>query len=143
MKRPIQATTYLILAMREKGLNLILSGKKTAEVRRTRPARPCDMPDYLYLYHRGCVHGIAEVRAYRYLPCGWFSLDRGECKEACLSVEEARGYLQLSSLGVIYKLGRVQRFPKPVPVPCRPQSWQYATPELLDIIQGGKEPGNE
>lgn len=124
--------------MREKWLNLILDGKKTAEVRRTRPARPCDMPDYLYLYHRGHIHGIAEVRAFRYLTSGWFSLNKGECQEACLSVEKARGYLQLSRRGVIYKLGRAQRFPKPIPVPCRPQSWQYATPELLDIIQAPK-----
>ena len=136
MNRTIYATNYLILAMREKWLNLILDGKKTAEVRRTRPARPCDMPDYLYLYHRGHIHGMAEVRAYRILPCGWFSMDRGECQEACLSVEEAKRYLQTSSHCVIYKLGKVERFLKPIPVPCRPQSWQYATPELLDIING-------
>lgn len=134
MSRLTPATSYLILAMREKWLNLILDGTKTAEVRRTHPARPCDMPDYLYLYHRGHIHGMAEVRAYRFLPCGWFSLDAVEVQEACLSLEEARGYLQISSRGVIYKLGRVQRFTQPIPVPCRPQSWQYATPELLDII---------
>lgn len=138
MNRPIPATSYLIIAMRERWMNLILDGKKTAEVRRTRPARPCDMPDYLYLYHKGCIHGMVEVRAHRYLPCGWFSLDKVECQEACLSGEKARGYLQLSSRGVIYKLGKVERFLKPIPVPCRPQSWQYATPELLDIINGQK-----
>lgn len=123
-------STSIILAMREKWLNLILSGQKTAEVRRTRPSSPCYMPDYLYLYHKGCIHGIAEVRAYRILPCGWFSLDIGECQEACLSVEEAKRYLQTSSLGVIYKLGRVQRFTQPIPVPCRPQSWQYLTEKI-------------
>ena len=136
MSRPIQATSYLILAMRERWLNLILDGTKTAEVRRTHPARPCDMPDYLYLYHRGCIHGMAEVRVYRYLISGWFSLYKGECKESCLSVEEAKRYLQTSSRCVIYKLGRVERFLKPIPVPCRPQSWQYATQELLEIING-------
>ena len=136
MKRLIPATSYLIIAMRERWLTLILDGKKTAEVRRTHPARPCDIPDYLYLYHRGCIHGMVEVRAYRYLPCGWFSLSKGECQEACLSGEAARGYLQISSRGVIYKLGKVERFLKPIPVPCRPQSWQYATQELLEIING-------
>lgn len=134
--RPIPATSYLILAMRERWMNLILDGKKTAEVRRTRPARPCDMPDYLYLYHKGHVHGLAEVRAYRYLPSGWFSLAVGECQEACLSVEDAKSYLGGSGFGVVYKLGKVQRFQKPVPVPCRPQSWMYATTELRNIIEG-------
>lgn len=136
MERLIPARSYLILAMREKWLNLILDGKKTAEIRRTRPARPCDMPDYLYLYHRGHIHGMAEVSAYHYLLRGWKSLNKMDHHKACVSIEVACAYLGSSDRGVVYLLGRVERFLKPVPVPCRPQSWQYATPELMDIING-------
>lgn len=142
MSREIPATSYLILAMRERWLNLILDGKKTAEVRRTRPARPCDMPDYLYLYHRGHIHGMAEVRAYTVpdypeLVGFWH---RNTCaihhKRACLTGKEMLEYLNCAAAPVVYLLGRVGRFEKPIPVPCRPQSWQYATPELLDMING-------
>lgn len=140
MNRTIQATNYIILAMREKWLNLILEGKKTAEVRRTRPARPCDMPDYLYLYHKGCIHGIAEVVGIRLCERAWLDLiyeDYG--KDACLSWQEFSLYMATAKAGVVYRLGKVQRFDTPIPVPCRPQSWQYATPELLEIIQDRKE----
>lgn len=151
MSRPIQATSYLILAMREKWLNLILDGKKTAEVRRTRPARPCDMPDYIYLYHRGHIHGMAEVR-------GWSVPEPDAAAIGLWAREAVREYGDMACLGgvdmfnyltrgavrehyrslhpVVYLLGRVERFKRPIPVPCRPQSWQYATPELLDIING-------
>lgn len=146
MNRPIQATTYLILAMREKWLNLILEGKKTAEVRRTRPAKACDMPDYLYLYHKGCIHGIAEVAGWNTPECSnvpdyaWpLSATTRTHKEACLTRREMLLYLKGASSPVVYLLGKVQRFDTPIPVPCRPQSWQYATPELLEIIQDRKE----
>lgn len=150
MNRTIQATNYIILAMREKWLNLILDGMKTAEVRRTRPARPCDMPDFLYLYHKGCIHGLAEVRSYLIPPP--FPEDTRTWRmqasyifyeEACLTIEEMRQYLDGAENPVVYLLESVQRFPNPIPVPCRPQSWQYATPELLEIIQGRKEKGGE
>ena len=142
MSRLIPATSYLILAMREKWLNLILDGKKTAEVRRTRPSSPCYMPGYLYLYHKGCIHGIAEVVGTDLfnqsgLYKEWvFAAFRAYGEKACLTRVDFFRYLALAKSPVVYLLGRVERFLKPIPVPCRPQSWQYATPELLDIING-------
>lgn len=139
MEKIINATSYIILAMREKWMNLILDGTKTAEVRRTRPARPCDMPDYIYLYHRGCIHGMAEVRAFRRMT-DWYEVEatcRQYYKEACMeSAKAMHVFLSGAISPCLYLLGRVARFDKPIPVPCRPQSWQYATSELLDIING-------
>lgn len=147
MSRPIQATTYLILAMREKWLNLILDGKKTAEVRRTRPRGDVmNRDDFfyitLYFYNKGLIHGMAQVDAFACLE--YFRREQmGDwCRKACLTPAEMDKYLDGAARPIVYELGKVQRFPKPIPVPCRPQSWQYATPELLEIIQDRKETSN-
>ena len=143
MNRLIPATSYLILAMRERWLNLILDGSKTAEVRRTRPARPCDMPDYFYLYHKGHIHGIVKVAAWQTPECSgltqyewWGRACTWYHDDACLTRKEMLSYLCDAASPVVYFLGKAARFEKPITVPCRPQSWQYATPELLDIING-------
>lgn len=136
MNRTIHATNYLILAMREKWMNLIFSGEKTVEVRRTCPASLLDFLDYLYLYNRGCVHGIAKVSGFAFPKyCGRVEMHDCCCK-ACLTQAEMNKYIDGARSPIIYIISRAQRFDTPIPVLCRPQSWQYATPELLDIING-------
>lgn len=142
MSRPVNATSYLILAMRERWMNLILDGQKTAEVRRTRPARLCDMPDYLFLYHRGCLHGVAEVvgtdlfnQSGSYKE--WvFASFRAYGEKACLTRVDFFRYLALAKSPVVYLLGRVERFAEPIPVPERPQSWMYMTDAVREIVFG-------
>ena len=142
MSRPVNATSYLILAMRERWMNLILDGQKTAEVRRTRPARLCDMPDYLFLYHRRCLHGVAEVVGTDLfnqsgLYKEWvFASFRAYGEKACLTRVDFFRYLALAKSPVVYLLGRVERFAEPIPVPERPQSWMYMTDAVREIVFG-------
>ena len=50
----------IVLALKPKWLELILSGKKYAEIRRTLPAN-LKKGDKVYLYSRGNIHGVASV----------------------------------------------------------------------------------
>lgn len=119
----------IVLALKPKWLELILSGKKTAEVRRTLPAR-LEPGDKVYFYCKGDIHGFAFVedvyhvvdyitkRQYAY----W-------CAEhACLTEQEILNYWNYgyngrfaTSPGVIL-LQDVQRYEDPHP-------WRGSTPQ--------------
>lgn len=50
----------VVLALRAEWLELILSGKKTAEFRRVMP-KELGVGDRVYLYHNRALHGVAVV----------------------------------------------------------------------------------
>lgn len=134
----------IILAMREPYLSQILSGKKTVEVRRTRPNT---IPCMVFLYHRGKIYGSAEVNRVEILPPGRTSEGdkalREACKrfawKACLTEDEMYRYLNLAPAPTLYGLEAAQAFARPIEVPCRPQSWQYMTEEIMQVLRVGKE----
>lgn len=77
----------IVLALKPKWLELILSGKKTAEFRRVMP-KVLVPGDKVYLYQGGALHGVAVVKEtdYAYHCC---HEDREEdC--ACLALSYAR-----------------------------------------------------
>lgn len=140
----------LILAMREPYLSKLLTGEKTAEVRRTSPDLLNLRGMRLYLYHKGRICGHVTVSDFQRTKYQF--LDK-LCEEvhgdACLSYEEMSdylyGYQSLSGVdiacrnGIIYKVSDPVRYECPVPVPCRPQSWQYMTDEIRTMLPDGKE----
>lgn len=125
----------IILAMKPKWLHLIIEKKKTCEVRRTGPKV---VPDWLFLYQGGCIHGLAHVVGVvkPVILNGAAMIGAETLREACLTQEQFTGYMGTwTETSRIYKLGGVAAFPRPVPVPCRPQSWQYMTDEILYILR--------
>lgn len=148
----------IILAMREPYLSKLLSGEKTIEVRKTHPKTDCLMKYgtqhmfgmTLYLYHRRQIWGHVTVTDYVFTENA--DLDRlceKYAADACLSFEEMFEYLypskptsawyQKARQGVLYFVEKPVRYEQPVPVPCRPQSWQYMTAEIQNLLPKGKE----
>lgn len=134
----LQEPRDIILAMREKWLNLILDGKKVFEVRRTCPKRK---PGRIYLYRLGMIWGVADVGMW-WRVCDMFNREyftAGEFREkfaakACLGVQEYLGYLDGAKRPAVYHLREVYPYAQPIPVSCRPQSWQYMTDEIREQI---------
>lgn len=148
----------LILAMREPYLSKLLSGEKTVEVRRTHPTS-IYLKKYgtqhffgckLYLYRKGQIWGYVTVQNHlltegRDLSC----LCERYADDACLGVFQMYEYLQpfvqdgaysqKSRPGILYFVEKPVRYARPVPVPCRPQSWQYMTDSILDLLPDGKD----
>lgn len=130
----------MILAMRKRYLDLLLSGEKKAEVRSTCPRGLGGYTPRLYLYYRGCIYG--HVDAYSL----WFT-GYGRCeefverlhKEACLTKEEMLDYLKDKRGGVIYRVSNPVRYAEPISVPCRPQGWIYMKPNVRALLPDGKE----
>lgn len=133
----------IILAMREPHLSRLLSGEKTAEVRRTRPSlKTMDgiKPLVLYLYHRGAIHGICFVKNVRFRRDGilderglksWVSCHH---KQACLTEAEMTNYLNGAKFPCIYFIINAFPYEAPITVSCRPQSWMYMTPEVRSVL---------
>lgn len=137
----------LVLAMRPEWLNLILDGKKTAEVRRTRPAtlrlKECGGLD-LFFYQGGKVHGCASVAHATYFTDDYNpETDKSDLVEMCrnrherakLTQKAMREYLAGARRPIVYIFDKVYRFRTPLAVPCRPQSWQYADKELVEAVR--------
>lgn len=146
----------IIIAMKPKYLELILNGTKTAEVRRTRPKEPCYWPNRLWLYQGGCIHGYVNVKGYR-VPeteslVTWARNVSTELHEkACILEHDMYMYL-ISGLvrrsyrkpqQIVYLLGTAVRATKPIPVPCRPQSWIYMTDEVRAIVYEHSRKGDQ
>lgn len=145
----------IILAMQPRWLNLILDGKKTAEVRRTSPARAEDDPCRLWLYQGGAIHGYANVARVHKPQMGmpqmiWCMKIVDEFHiRACLSARDMHDYLTRDLLGktyrehwnrAVYELAGGRDFRgAPIYVPCRPQSWMFMTDEVRDIIERSQE----
>lgn len=143
----------LILAMREPYLSKLLSGEKTVEVRKTHPTS-IYLKKYgtqhfcgckLYLYHKGQIWGhvsvnnhlLTEGHALNYL-CERYA------NAACLDCFKMYEYLAgggdgKARPGILYFVEKPVRYARPVPVPCRPQSWQYMTDSILKLLPDGKD----
>lgn len=141
----------LILAMREPYLSKLLSGEKTVEVRKTRPHRPDVCGMVLYLYHKRHIYGHVTVRQFQNTK---YRLIDDLCEEmhekACLTHQAMRKYLYgyrsnagfdiACRNGILYIVEKPVRYARPVPVPCRPQSWQYMTDDVRGLLPiDGKE----
>lgn len=137
----------LVLAMRSEWLNLILDGKKTAEVRRTRPnsmrLKACDGIDLLF-YKGGLIHGCASVAHASYFTDDYNpETDRSQLVEMCrerherakLTQKAMREYLEGARRPIVYIFKAAHRFRVPLKVACRPQSWQYADSELVEAVK--------
>lgn len=143
----IQEPMDIILAMREKWLNLILDRKKVFEVRRTCPKH---RPGRIYLYRRGVIWGEAEIGKWWHV-CDMFHREYfvySPFKElfaakAYLSEREYLDYMEGAKRPVVYYLKEVLRYAQPVPVSCRPQSWQYMTDEIRNQIYNTERTRNQ
>lgn len=126
----------LLLAMKEEWVGLILCGRKHAEVRRSAP-KPGNEPRRLYLYNRGHVYGYAEVVGFCHVNFkNWKRVCAKYHGMALLSADAMEQYLVGTGCGIVYMLGRRVRYRHAVPVPYRPQSWQYVTPDMECIVAG-------
>lgn len=134
---------HLILAMREKWLRLLLTGEKTAEVRRTSPRAEVWPGTRLYLYHKGAIWGYVTVtRAERVCAGNSAKLHSQVCvyfRRACLGFMEMMEYLDKCVSGRVYVVTDPVRFAEPVPVPCRPQGWQYMTAAVMQAVAAGRK----
>lgn len=147
----------LILAMKHLYLDLLLTGRKRCEVRRTRPKGLFSgslregESFKLYLYFRGHIWGY--VRVYGCILTQGRSivdLARRLHEDACLSQKAMMDYLRnirddeccrvATPKGVIYAVMNPRRYERGVKVPCRPQSWQFLTDEIRAMLpDDGKE----
>lgn len=119
----------IVLALKPKWLELILSGKKTAEVRRTLPAR-LEPGDKVYFYCKGDIHGVAivedvhKVSGYFYKP----SYASMYAEKACLTEQDILNYWnygyneRFATRPGIILLKDVQRYDDPQP-------WRGSTPQ--------------
>lgn len=101
----------VLLAMRPEWLELILSGRKTAEFRRVMP-KQIKSGDWVYLYCKGYIHGRVRVAGMCYGSS--LALARSFAKEGCIRLEDALVYLHLAKSPGVIKLGEVQRNEHPV-----------------------------
>lgn len=120
----------LIIALRQPWLALILHGTKTAELRRTRPLHN---PARLYLYHRGCIHGHAQVTAWIHLITARQIADQWGDR-LCMSRARILEYLEDAERPIVYGLGTVTQYQLPIPIARKPQSWIYMDPETAALI---------
>ena len=115
----------IVLALKPKWLELILSGKKTVECRRIMPKKLV-MGDRVYLYCQGDIHGFCTVYDIHYFQRDDFdelmSLSDVFHDQACLSFDEMSEYLhQGKSPGLIF-INRPHRYDDPHP-------WRGSTPQ--------------
>lgn len=121
----------LILAMREPHLSRLLNGEKHLELRRNHPAH-VENVGRLYLYMRGYIHGYVEVVDVEQRgACTLHSIASRWHQGARLTYQDAYTYLNGAYKAVAYRVCKPVRFKEPVAVCIRPQSWMYATPEIV------------
>lgn len=136
----------IILAMKPKYLELILNGTKTAELRRTHPVTT-RLPDRLWLYQGGCIHGSVDVNRFcfiyrlQHLDTLCYKMDTPE--RACVTPDEMWNYLFPAKNPIIYGLCNPVRAIHPIPVSCRPQSWIYMTDEVRAIVYEPSRKGEQ
>lgn len=131
----------IVIALREPYISLILSGEKKLEIRRTTPALAENIRR-LYLYYRGFILGEVEVKSVeaprsssaRALAARWHQAAR-------LSFHDALEYLWRPCRPCAYHLGTVVIYKHPVPIDNRPQSFIYATPEIVLACNKEKRKG--
>ena len=149
----------VLISIKPKWCELIAQGKKTVEVRKTRPKMETPFKCYIYmtkgetLYYPWDIFGnnalngkvIGEFVCDRISELAPINrADEGIEKQACLSREQIVNYLRGKSFGwhisdlVIYDKPReLKEFSKygfghPVPLKRPPQSWMYVESEEND-----------
>lgn len=126
----------IILPMKEKWLDLLLSGKKTVEVRRTSPKI---VVERLYLYLRGHIHGYVEVKGYKAgknpTDARLRQLAKEDARAAMLSQQEFVKYLSGSKTPILYFVANPVRLKKPLLIADRPQNFQYASYDLQKLVE--------
>lgn len=115
----------IVLALKPKWLELILSGKKTIECRRIMPKKLV-MGDRVYLYCQGNIHGFCTVADVHLMQRDDFdevmSLSDVFHEHACLPFDEMGQYLWGGkSPGLIF-FNHVTRYTDPHP-------WRGSTPQ--------------
>lgn len=128
----------LILAMREPYLSQLLSGEKTVEVRRTRPAEAILRNAKnlrLYLYKGGYIHGYIECYE-RVEPevVDVFGDWEYMAKRACLTIEKLKAYLSGCNpdRAIFYCVRNPSRYKVPKPYSTTVQSWMYADAHFIE-----------
>lgn len=115
----------IVLALKPKWLELILSGKKTIECRRSMPKK-LQIGNRVYLYCQGCIHGFCTAYDIHHLQRDDFdevmALSDVFHENACLSFDEMGQYLWGgTSPGLIF-LKDVTRY-------YDPQPWRSSPPQ--------------
>ncbi len=137
--------THILLSVHPKWAQLILSGEKTVEIRRTMPKRgTADVPPFrdghsfiltqikLYLYETSPTKMIVgEALCHTIYDLGGCYRETFHClrQDARLSVKEMENYLP-ESAGYAFCLSKVVRYDQPlsleeVGIKRAPQSWCY------------------
>lgn len=105
----------IVLALKPKWLELILTGKKTVEVRRALP-KSLNPGDRIFLYCKGDIHGVATVAGVKdngnyYM----WRLSQIYADRACLSAKEILDYLFRGSNPGFIEIAAVERYADPHP----------------------------
>lgn len=115
----------IVLALKPKWLELILSGKKTVECRRIMPKKLV-RDDRVYLYCQGDIHGFCTVADVEIIDGNddWESEATIStfAEYACLSEGEMRAYWQGAKRPGIIIFHNVTRYDDPHP-------WRGSTPQ--------------
>lgn len=133
----------IILALKPKWANLILEGKKTAEVRRILP-KNLSQGDKCFIYWHGAIWGYAVVRDvyslddstddYELTPMAEFL-----CESAMLDESEMIEYMRGGKRAGVIRFSGVHKYAKPDPYEgAYPQNFVYVAkqpkPEQLKLL---------
>ncbi len=133
--------TAVILSLRPSWAELVVSGAKTVELRRSRPRRPFDTA---YLYVSSPVQAIvAKCRVTRAIAAPPIQLLARFGRDACISARDGAAYFHGASIGVALLLAEV--VPTQIPLTLAnlrragstfhpPQSFSYVPEALQDIL---------
>lgn len=127
----------VVLALRSEWLELILSGKKTAEFRRVMPKELC-VGDRVYLYHNRALHGVAVVEETDFVLPPQHEDHEEDCactalsyeKPGCIRWQQAFSYLVGGRRAGVILLRDVERFD-------HPRAWEGAV--VQSFVYYGKE----
>ncbi len=124
---------YILMSFKPKWAELILSGRKTVELRRTRPNAVTGIyNDTIFICFCGKIHGYCKMGDV--VPCGSTKLwqpGRDQIQDwqaaACVTPEEWASYTPKHA----WNISTPRRFAEPIPLSAisprlsSPQSWRY------------------
>lgn len=131
----------LILDIKLKYLDLLLSGRKSVELRRSHPAAGGTAPgQILYLARLGAIRGQVTIDAINFE--GIHTLDSpmafaiAYADRACLTTQEAIDYMDGARSPAAYTVSHPISYRHPVPCQQKiPNSWCYISPALQRLCQ--------
>ncbi len=140
----------ILISIKRRWADDILEGRKTVELRKTKPAGKTDANGYQYAHDMAyivstpgnCIIGLAQVNLYTSINGALNEYAPGISgkkllRDACVSREEFSAYAPKFSWELSYPV----RFYVPVPLDAiginrPPQSWQYMTKAQLNRLAG-------